>query len=370
MDGGEMARQLLILPSGILRDLTQECFTRLGLSTGDAFAVADVLIDANLRGIESHGFQRVPIYMRRVSAGLAGGTERMSVAAEWGCLCRMDARQALGPAAGVRAIDYAVELAGKHGMGMVAVGHSTHFGPAGYYARRACSQGLVAIVASNAPKTMAPHGASEPFIGTDPVAVAIPLGRVEPFVLDMAASIVARGKIIRAATLGQPIPEGLAIDRDGRPTTDAQAALIGSVLPSGGAKGSGIALAVNILAGILAGADFDDEMASMYDDWDRPQNVGHLFLVIDPGRVGDPGRSAQRLESLVERLHGLRPAEGYSAVLYAGEPEADLFRTRTVLGVPIQGEELMEVSQVCAAYGFGDLSERARALLGGAEASG
>jgi len=365
-----MAAKPLILPSDILRDLTQECFTRLGLSTGDALAVADVLIDANLRGIESHGFQRVPIYMRRVSAGLAGGTERMSVSAEWGCLCRMDAHQALGPAAGVKAVDHAVTLAGTYGLGMVAVGHSTHFGPAGYYARRACAHGLVAIVASNAPKTMAPHGASEPFIGTDPVAVAIPLGRAEPFVLDMAASIVARGKIIRAAALGQPIPDGLAIDPDGRPTRDAHAALIGSVLPIGGAKGSGIALAINMLAGILADADFDDEMGSMYDDWDRPQNVGHLFLVIDPGRLEDPERSARRLESLVQRLHALRPAEGYSSVLYAGEPEAELFRSRTIAGVPIKSEELTEVSQVCAALGLHDLSERARSLLDGAEGAG
>jgi LDH2 family malate/lactate/ureidoglycolate dehydrogenase len=364
-----MTSRPLILPARTLRELSQECFERLGLSREDAFAVADVLIDANLRGIESHGFQRVPIYMRRVSAGLSGGTEGMTVSAEWGCLCRMDARQALGPAAGVKAVDHAIGLSRSFGVGLVAVGHSTHFGPAGYYARRACGQGLVAVVASNAPKTMAPYGAAEPFIGTNPVAVAIPLGRAEPFVLDMAASIVARGKIIRAATLGESIPEGLAIDLHGRPTTDAHAALAGSVLPFGGAKGSGLALAVTMLAGILADADFDDEMASMYDDWDRPQNVGHLFLVIDPARLEDPRRASERLEALVDRLHALRPVEGCSSVLYAGEPEARLYRERSLAGVPIKKEELQAVAEVCLACGLHDLADRAMALLGAAGAA-
>lgn len=358
----------MLVPAATLLDLSEQAFERLGLSPEDAHAVADVLIDANVRGISSHGFQRVPIYASRLHAGLAGGTERMSVAAEFGALCQLDAGKALGPAVAVKAVDRAMALARQYGVALVTVGGSTHFGPAGYYARRACSQGFVAMVMTNAPKTMAPYGASERFIGTNPLAVAIPLQRHDDFVLDIASSVVARGKIIQAAQVGEPIPLGLAIDAEGRPTTDSRAALAGSVLPFAGPKGSGLSLAIDMLSGILAQADFDDELASMYEDFDRPQNVGHLFLVIDPWRLCDQEVGLARLDALVDRLGALRPAEGGTAVQYAGEPEAALARERLLHGVPVEPKELAAFVDMCTEYGFADLAAVARALTTGREA--
>jgi LDH2 family malate/lactate/ureidoglycolate dehydrogenase len=354
-----------LVSAATLLELSERSFERLGLSPEDAHAVADVLIDANLRGISSHGFQRVPIYARRLRAGLAGGSERMSVTAEFGALCHINAGSALGPAVAVKATDLAIALARRHGVGLVTVGGSTHFGAAGYYARRASSKGFVAMVTTNAPKTMAPYGASEPFIGTNPLAIAIPMQRHDDFVLDIATSVVARGKIIQAAQVGEPIPLGLAIDAEGHPTTDAQAALEGSVLPFSGPKGSGLSLAIGMLSAILAQADFDDELASMYEDFDRPQNVGHLFLIIDPWRLSDQGAGLARLDALVDRLGDLRPVEEGMAVQYPGEPEAALARERMLQGVPVEPRELAAFVDMCTEYGYPDLAATARALTTG-----
>jgi LDH2 family malate/lactate/ureidoglycolate dehydrogenase len=360
----------ILVPVDRIRHLSEQLFERLGLSTDDAHVVVDVLVDANLRGISSHGFQRVPIYATRLHAGLAGGSEHMSIVAEFGALCHMNAGNGLGPAVAVKALDHAISLARQFGVGLVTVGGSTHFGPAGYYARRASSKGFVGVVVTNAPKTMAPYGASERFIGTNPLAVAIPLERHDDFVLDIATSVVARGKIIQAAQVGELIPLGLAIDSQGRPTTDARAALDGSVLPFAGPKGSGLSIAIDMLSGVLAHADFDDELGSMYEDFDRPQNVGHLFLVIDPWRLSGRDDGLSRWDALIDRLGHLRPSEGATSVLYPGQPEAALARDRVLHGAPIERKELAAFADLCVEYGFGDLAEAAVSLMEPLERAG
>ncbi len=357
------SRRDVLVPAATLSDLTRDCFGRLGLSVDDASIVADVLVDANLRGISSHGFQRVPIYARRVHLGLAGGSDRISVVTSFASVCQLNAGGCLGPVVAVKAVDKATALARKYGMGLVVLGGSTHFGPAGYYGRRAALQGCVAMVMANAPKTMAPFGASERFVGTDPLAIAIPLERHADFVLDVATSVVARGKIIQWAQVGEAIPPGLAIDSEGRPTTDAKAALAGSVLPFAGPKGSGLALAIGMLTAVLGGADFDDELASMYEDFDRPQNVGHLFLVIDPWCIGERETGQRRWDAFIDRLGALAPAEGHDAVHYPGELEAGLAEQRKVEGIPINAAELKAFVELCDELGFNDLSKESRCLI-------
>lgn len=350
----------LLIEADVLLSLTRECFERLGVPTEDAQAVADVLIDANLHGVPSHGFQRVPIFMQRVGAGLAGGTEHLEVVSESGALCRMDAGYALGPAASVKALDRAVGLAREFGIGLVAIGRSTHFGAAGYYARRAAEAGIVSIVMANAFKRMAPYGAAEVFLGTNPLAIGVPLANHDPFVLDMATSIAAQGRITRAKQLNEEIPCGMAIDPEGRPTTDPVMALAGSLLPVGGPKGSGLALAIGLLSVLLADADSDDEMGSLYRDFSRPQNSGHIFIAVEASRLGGGERN---LDGIIERLVALRPVDGTSVVEYPGQAGARLARVRSQEGIPISREELADVGQACASFGLADLEERALTLL-------
>jgi LDH2 family malate/lactate/ureidoglycolate dehydrogenase len=272
----------------------------------------------------------------------------------------MDAGQALGPAASVKALDHALALAREFGLGLVAIGRSTHFGTAGYYARRAAHAGCVGIVVANAFKRMAPYGAAEVFLGTNPLAIGIPLGNHDPFVLDMATSIAAQGRITRARELDEELPDGLAIDAQGRPTSDPAAALAGSLLPVGGPKGSGLALAISLLAVLFAVADSDDEMASLYKDFDRPQNAGHIFIAIEASRLGDPG---QRLDAIVERLVALRPVKGTSAVRYPGQRGARLARERRQSGIPVSPAEILDVAETCGVFGLSDLQRRALALI-------
>jgi LDH2 family malate/lactate/ureidoglycolate dehydrogenase len=350
----------LTIDAPVLTSLTEDCFAALGLTAEDARAVAAVLIDANLHGVPSHGFQRVPIYMRRVHAGLAGGTERLKIVTESGGVCRIDAGYALGPAAAVKALDHGTGLARRLGVGVVAVGRSTHFGAAGAYARRAARSGLVSIILTNATKRMVPHGATEPFLGTDALAIGIPLTGLDPFVLDMATSKGAQGKITRAKQLGIQIEEGLALDPDGRPTTDPAQALAGSLLPLAGPKGSGLALAIGLLCVLLGQADGDDEMASLYNSFDRPQNTGHVFILIEPGRLGDPGDAAERM---VERLVQMPQLADTDPVRYPGQGAARLARTRIEHGVPVSSTEIAGLAELCGEYGLDELQQRALGLL-------
>jgi LDH2 family malate/lactate/ureidoglycolate dehydrogenase len=358
--GSREAGEEVLVDAEALASLTRECFERLGVPTADAQVVAEVLVGANLHGLPSHGFQRVPIYMRRVHAGLAGGTERLAVVAESGALCRIDAGDALGPAASVKAVDRSLALAREFGIGLVAVRASTHFGPAGHYARRAAAAGFVGIVLSNAVKRMAPYGAAEPFLGTNPLAIGIPLAEHDPFVLDMSTSIAAQGRITRAKLLGRAIPEGLAIDPDGEPTTDPEAALAGSLLPLGGPKGSGLALAIGMLCVLLGDSAFDDEMGSMYKDFDRRQDNGHVFIAIDGARLGDPDR---RLDDAIDRLHALRAVAGRPGVEYPGQRTARLARERTRAGIPLKPAEILDLAATCRELGLAELERRAMELL-------
>ena len=362
---GASGRTVLLAPS-VLHGLVRACFEGLGIGPEDATSVADALVHADLRGIDSHGFDRLPTYMSRVRAGLAGGSEHVSVLARHGALCRLDAGHALGPAVGVKAVDLAGELAQERGAGFVAVGNSTNFGAAGFYALRAARRRLIGIVTGNAPKMMAPHGARDAFLGSNALAIGIPMGEGDEFLLDMSSSVAARGKIRRAAIAGERLAPGVALDESGEPTSDPRAALAGVMLPAGGPKGAGLALAIAILVAILAEADFDDEVASIYEaEQTRAQNLGQLFVVIDPWRVADPARTNERLAGLAVRLHGLRPASGFDAARYPGEGAAQRARARERSGIPVPAGDLEAAAQACAAFGLAQLAREFTALLAG-----
>jgi LDH2 family malate/lactate/ureidoglycolate dehydrogenase len=354
------------VPSADLTSLVGQCFARAGMASGDAERVASVLVDANLRGHDSHGIVRVPGYLRRFAAGATAGAETIGVPQGEGPLQRLDAGAALGPLVGLRGSELAAELAADHGIGLVAVGNSSHFGAAGFFARRLAERDLIGVVATNGPANMAPHGSSSPFLGTNAMAVGLPLGDREQFVLDMSSSAVARGKIIRKRELGEPLEAGLALDADGNPTEDAAAALAGAVLPFAGPKGSGLALAISLAIGMLAGASFDDEAGRSQGDDPTPQDIGHIFLAIDPWRLADREQVESRIAALVERLHSLRPAQGFDRVLYAGE-RGELERIeRLANGVPLAPRELDELAQACDQLGYDELADRARSLLASA----
>jgi len=338
-----------------------ECFVAVGLSVADATAIGDVLVYANLRGLDAHGFERVPVYMRRLHAGLACGTEGASVVVERGAVCRLDAGHALGPAMAIKAIDRAGALASEHGIGLVVVGNATHIGPAGFYTLRAAQSGFLSIVASNAAKLMAPFGSARRFLGTNPISFGAPLPDRDNFVLDMSSSLVAGGKIRRAAALGEVIDSGLALDVGGNPTTDPARAIAGALLPVGGTKGSGLALAISLFVVMLAGADPDDEVASHYHDA-HPQNLGQFFIAIDPSATSDPAAAKQKISGFVERLHSLPRLDPSTPVSYPGEEGARREQQRRADGIPLEPEDLEAVAEACIECGLPELADKTRRL--------
>jgi LDH2 family malate/lactate/ureidoglycolate dehydrogenase len=255
-------------------------------------------------------------------------------------MAHLDAKNTFGFVAGCLAIDKGIELASTFGMGIVAVKNSNHYGMAATYLLRAIEKGYAAFAFTNASRSMPPWGAKEPFLGTGPFAVGLPGGSQGDFVLDMSPSVAARGKIRKAARRGEAIPEGYALDDAGRPTTDAEEALKGVVLPIGGPKGSGLAMMMDIFGGVLSGAAFAGGVNDQYNNLQEPQGVGHWFMVFRPEVFLDSKEEYEkRMDTLLAKVRDCEKATGVERIYASGEIERDMEKKRRAEGIPYtQGE--------------------------------
>lgn len=321
-----------------LRRFCLGVLTGAGVPEEPAAVVADTLVDADLHGVDSHGVVRLDIYMKRLEAGMVNAAAQPSLLRDTPPIRLVDGNNGFGAVAGSFALEQCLDAAKRHGCGMAGVRHSNHFGTCAYYARKAVEEGFVLIVMSNASQTMPPTGGVRPFLGTNPLCVGVPAGRHLPYVLDMATSVVARGKIIVAAEKNEPIPPGWAIDREGRPTTDAAEALAGSVLPLGGPKGYGIAMFIDLLAGVLTGAGFGPHVHNMYEDWVRPQNVGHLFIALNIDHWMPQSDFRARMDEYIDALKAEPTAPGADEILVPGELEHRMAERRRRQGIPLPGK--------------------------------
>jgi LDH2 family malate/lactate/ureidoglycolate dehydrogenase len=327
-----------------------------GLAEGDARIVAECLVRADLRGVETHGLMRLPIYLERLRLGVANPRPRLEPRRITPVAAHLDGDNGLGFVVATRAMAESMAMAGEHGLGLTAVRHSAHFGMAACYLLQAVEAGYIALVFTNAAPSMPPWGGAKPFLGTNPFAAGVPGGEKGPFILDMAPSVAARGKIRRAARDRQPIPQGYALDAEGRPTTDPDAALRGVVLPIGGPKGAGLSMLLDILAGVLTGAAFAGEVRDQYNELDRPQGVGHFMLALRPDLFVDAEAFRERMDVLVERVHAQPRAAGVEEILMPGEPEARLEARRLKEGIPYRRADLEPVNAAAAAHGLPPLA--------------
>ncbi|WP_265110790.1 Ldh family oxidoreductase [Halosolutus halophilus] len=261
------------------RSIAVEAFVAHGISRPDAEATAEMLVTAEARGKSSHGLIRLPRYLRGVEHGNVDPAGTVDVVHDAGAAATIDGGARLGPAVADYALEEAATRADEHGIGLVGVRNATHLGMLGYYTDRLRKQGYVAVALTNTEPAMPPYGGAEPVLGTNPIAIGLPSD--PPFNLDMSTSAIARGSIDRAAERGESIPDGVALDANGEPTTDPEAALEGTILPFGGPKGSGLAIAVEILAGALVGAATGTDVTGTYHTSD-PCTKGDLFVAIDP----------------------------------------------------------------------------------------
>lgn len=305
----------------VLREHCAAVLRAAGLGADAALLVADSLVDAESRGISSHGVTRTRIYAERLREGMLDATADPVVVQDGAGGAHIDARNAIGHVGADRAADLAIERAQNNSAYTVGVSHSNHCGTLAYFTRRVARAGLVCLAMSTAPPTMVYFGGKSRAVGTNPLSIAVPRFNAEPIVMDMATSGTARGKIILANQLGQPIPDGWAVDVEGRPTVDPAAALEGSVVPFAGPKGSGMAMMVDLLAGGMVGGVTGQEIGDMYEDWTRPQRVGHLFIALDPGGWIGQAAFGELVANFAARVHDLPPADGFEQVLLPGEVE-------------------------------------------------
>jgi len=289
--------------------LIKDALVRSRTSEPNAASVASALVEAELAGQSGHGLRRVAAYAAQARAGKVDGFAIPSVEKPRPAVLAVDAANGFAFPALDLAFEPLSECARTQGIALAGFRRSHHCGVAGVIVERYARAGLVALMFANSPAAMAPWGSNRPLFGTNPIAFAAPLGGKDPVVVDVSLSRVARGKIMAAAQKGTPIPEGWAFDTAGRPTTDPKAALAGTMAPLGDAKGTALALMVELLSAGLTGANYAYEASSFFDDKGDPPGVGQTIICIDPAAFGG--------SAIVERFAAM-------AELVAGAPGARL----------------------------------------------
>jgi len=315
-----------------LQDWSAALLLSAGLEQDAAATVAGTLVATSLRGVDSHGVARLPIYVERLRAGVLNGRPRPKVDRRDGAVAVVDGDGGPGQIAGLYATDLSVELAGSFGVGAVSVHSSNHYGAAGIYAARAARAGMLGVSTTNADPLAVPFGGARKALGTNPIAFAAPTDD-GVFVLDMATSQVAANKVFNARDEGRTIPEGWAVDESGAAITDPNEFY--AVVPLGGYKGYGLALMVEILSAVLGGAGVTHGVAGLFGNLARPQGLGHFHLALDPERTVGRERFASVLSGLLDELRAIPPAPGFEEVLVAGDPEERAERERTAGGIPL-----------------------------------
>jgi LDH2 family malate/lactate/ureidoglycolate dehydrogenase len=321
-------------------ELTSVCsaiLEKLNVPLEHSNIIADSLVKADLRGVESHGIARLPTYVKRVKNGLINPQAKYKIISESNTSVVYEDDNGFGQVIGAEAMHTAVKKAKEHGVSIVSGCHTNHLGMLAYYVLNAINQDVIAIMTSNAPPAMAPWGGQKPLIGTNPFCVGIPATKHLPIVVDMATSIVARGKIRLAIEKQEPIPEGWALDEKGNPTTDPKIALNGSVLPLGGVKGYCLAILVEILSGILSDGNYFD-MVKSSTDMSGPMDVSFFIQAIDISQFMEINHFKDRVDNLIEAVKQSPKASNVSEIFLPGEIEFKKEERRLKDGIPIKEE--------------------------------
>lgn len=335
---------------------TQRVFVAAGMPPENAALVADNLTQGELHGLGSHGVSRLlPVYVKRVRVGAFNPTPDVKVVRRQGSTAVVDGDNGPGAVVGTAAMKLALELAQEHGSGWVAARNSNHFGAAFLYTRMALPLGMIGFSTTAAVPQVAPFGGNAAALGTNPLCIAVPGGERGPIILDMATTVVARGKVQLAALEGKPIPLGWAVDAQGRPTTDPVAGSKGRMLPLGGYKGYGLALMVEVFSSLLTGAAFGKGIGELFADFDRGQRMGHFFGALDVSAFMPVDAFRRRVDELIAYVKGMPLAEDAEEILVPGEPEARKAAEYRVTGIPIEQDVLATINTVAADLGVDPL---------------
>ena len=288
-----------------------------GLNTNHATICSKALINAELVGAHSHGLSRLKMYCDRIQKKVINPKPKIKIKKISQSISQIDANNSIGFVAADIGIKQAIKNAKKTGIGLVGIKNSGHYGLSGYYAEQAVKKNLIVFCFTNAPPAIAPHGARKSLFGTNPICFGTPTSSKVPFILDTSVSVINRGKIRVAARNGKKIPKGVALDKFGKPTTDAKKALAGVQLPIAGFRGSGLAWMVDILSGVFTGGNHGGKVKDPFDDFSGPQNIGHLFFVMKPNLF--VGNYSKRIKENIKRIKKLPKIKGIKEILYPGQ---------------------------------------------------
>jgi LDH2 family malate/lactate/ureidoglycolate dehydrogenase len=333
-------------PEAVIVDV-QAIFASAGVPTDDAQLVAHSLVTSEMWGHPSHGLLRVRWYLDRIGSGVTRAGVEPELVVDGGALAVMDGRDGIGQVVTDRTMREAVRRARDHGVGVVSVRDSNHFGTAAYYTRAAAKEGVIALLVTNSSPAMAPWGGREKVFGANPWSLAAPAGRYGEVVMDISNTAVARGKIYAAGEQGVEIPDGWAMDADGRPTTDPVEAAAGLLMPMGGHKGYAVSFMMDVLAGVLPAAASGRDVRGPQQAEDRSR-CGHFAMAIDIAAVTDPAGFAQRMEGLVEQAHDTPLADGVERIYVPGELEAIAEERARRDGIAVPGKTLAQLRTIAA----------------------
>jgi LDH2 family malate/lactate/ureidoglycolate dehydrogenase len=340
------------------------CFARdvlhgNGVSREHAELIAKCLVAADLRGVDTHGINRLPSYVSRIRQGALDAQAEPTLTVVTPVVAQVDAMNAFGFVAAHMGMTKAIEMAEVFGIGMVSVKHSNHFGMSAWLVQQAIDSGMMSIVFTNSSPALPVWGGRSKLMGVSPIACGAPGGEEKPFILDMAPSIAARGKIYRAKRRGEKIPMDWALDADGRPTDDPSAALEGVMQPIGGPKGSGLSIMMDVFSGVLSGSAFAGHVTNPYDP-SKPADVGHFLMVIKPNLFMRIDDFRQRMDYLHQRVVGSDKAAGVDRIYFPGEIEQITEEERLRTGIPYVNAEIRALNEEAARVGVADIKVIAR----------
>ncbi len=338
-------------PPEKVRQLVIAIAAKSGVRKPDAAILADALVDADVQGTSTHGVTRLNIYVRRIQKGLINPKAKLVIERRRGGTMAVDAGNGLGHVQAVKTLEKLVSRAKRNGVAAATIRNSQHIGALSYYCNKAAAQDMILFATTNGEPAMSPEGACQAFFGTNPIAASFPTGKGFPVKIDLATSIVARGNIIAAQKHGQPIPPGWALTVDGEPTTDAAAALAGTVLTLAGHKGYALALMVEIFSSVLSGAAIGPAVGSMYKNMDRKQDVSHFFCLFDIAAFMDVAEFKRRMDKMIDDIKSCRRRPGVNEILVPGERSHQKAQQNLAQGISLDEATQRELKTLCGELG-------------------
>ncbi|KAG0652693.1 putative oxidoreductase [Hyphodiscus hymeniophilus] len=322
-----------------------------GVPSQNAQIIANALVLADLRGVDTHGINRIPSYMARIRQGVLDPLASPTVTKITPVVAQVDGHNSFGFLGAQLGMETAIQMAWEFGIGMVSVKHSNHFGMSAWIVQQAIDADMMSLVFTNSSPALPVWGGKEKLLGVSPIACGAPGGEGgKPFILDMAPSVAARGKIYKAYRRGEKIPLDWALDGEGEKTDDPGKALEGVMLPMGGPKGSALSIMMDVFSGVFSGSAFAGHVTNPYDP-SKPADVGHFLLAIKPDLFMDLGSFRERMQYLYERVVGSKKMKGVERIYFPGEIEQLTHVDRMMSGIPYVEAEIEALNKEAALVG-------------------